>query len=116
MTQVDSLYNEAEKLKDAGQYDAAIAKLEELVNLEPSHVLAFLTLGVLYGKVKRHEEAVQAAARACELDPNDPFHFTALSVTYQRAFAGTNNRQYIQLAEDAMARAHMLEGRGGHRH
>ena len=64
----------------------------------------------LYGRVGRHEDAVASGQRACEIDPSDPFHFTALSVTYQRAWQGTQNQQYIQLAEDAMARSRMLEG------
>ena len=59
-------------------------------------------------KLGRHEEAIQHARRVCELEPNDPFSFTALSVTYQRAFAGTNNMQYIRMAEDAMEQSRML--------
>ena len=41
----------------------------------------------------------------------DPFSFTALSVTYQRAFAGTNNMQYIRMAEDAMEQSRILQSR-----
>jgi hypothetical protein len=36
---------------------------------------------------------------------------TALGVAYQRAFASTNNMQYIRLAEDAMEKSRMLQGR-----
>jgi cytochrome c-type biogenesis protein CcmH/NrfG len=111
MSSTDALYTEAEKLRNSGQNEAAIAKLEQLLQAEPNHVLSYLALAVLYGRMKRHEDAVKAAEKACQLDPNDPFHFTALSVTYQRAFAGTQNRQFIMMAEDAMARAHMLQGR-----
>ena len=57
-----------------------------------------------------HEKAVQHGERACQLEPNDPFSFTAMSVTYQRAFAGTRNQEYIHLAEHAMAKAHALQG------
>jgi hypothetical protein len=32
-------------------------------------------------------------------------------VTYQRAFAGTNNMQFIRLAEDAMEKSRMLQSR-----
>jgi hypothetical protein len=66
---------------------------------------------VVLQKLGRHEEAIQHAQRVCELDPEDPFSFTALSVTYQRAFAGTNNMQYIRLAEDAMERSRILQSR-----
>jgi len=44
----------------------------------------------------------------CKIEPNDPFSFTAMSVTYQRAYAGTNNMEYIKLAEDAMERSRQL--------
>lgn len=107
----DELYQQAETLKNSGQREAAIAKLEEVVKLDDAHLMAHLSLAVLLGKVGRHEDAIQHAQRACEIDPQDAFNFTALSVTYQRAFAGTQNRQYILMAEDAMAKAHYLQGR-----
>jgi hypothetical protein len=71
--------------------------------------LAHLALAVVYGRIGEHEKAVEHGERACELEPQDPFSYTAMSVTYQRAFAGTQNRQYIQMAENAMARAHALQ-------
>jgi tetratricopeptide (TPR) repeat protein len=111
MPDVMATYNEAEKLKDEGKYEEAIAKLERALEEDESHVLSHLALAVLYGKMGRHDDAIRHGQRACELDPNDPFNFTAMSVTYQRAFAGTQNRMLIQLAEDAMAKAHTLQAR-----
>ena len=111
MADVYELENEAEKLKDAGDYEGAIAKLQEALEQDESFVRAHLALAVLLGKVGEHEQAVKHGQRACELEPTDSFNFTALSVTYQRAWAGTQNQQYIQLAEEAMARAHMAGGR-----
>lgn len=108
---VHDKYRESEQLKNAGKLEEAIACLNELLGEDPCHVLSHLSLAVLLGKVGRHDEAVQHGRRACELDPHDPFNFTAMSVTYQRAWAGTQNPQYIRLAEDAMAHSHMLEGR-----
>lgn len=96
------LYAEAEKLKDAGQFDDAIAKLNSLLEADPSFALAHSALAVLYGKVGKHPDAVKHAERVTELEPNEPFSFTALSVTYQRA-------GMIPQAEDAMARARMLQ-------
>ena len=111
MSDVDELYNESEQLKAEGKFDEAIAKLAELLSMDESHVLSHLALAVLYGKVGKHDDAVKHGKRACELDPTDPFHFTAMSVTYQRAWQGTQVQEYIQLAETAMAQAHELEGR-----
>lgn len=111
MADNDALYAEAEKLKDDGKYEESIAKLNELLQQDESHVLSHLTLAVVYGKVGKHDEAVKHAQRACELDPTDAFNFTAASVCFQRAFAGTGDHGYIQKAEDAMAKAHMIQGR-----
>ena len=109
MSDLHALYAEAEKLKDAGNLEEAIGKLQEIIEQDDSFILAHLTLAVLYGRVNKHEEAVRHGEKACELEPDEAFNFTAMSVTYQRAFAGTQNQQYIQMAEDAMARAHMIQ-------
>jgi tetratricopeptide (TPR) repeat protein len=114
MPTIDELYREAETLKDAGQLDEAIAKCGEILTQDAGHVLTHLTMAVMLGRVGKHEQAVQHAEKAIQLDPNDAFNFTALSVTYQRAFAGTGNHAYIRMAEDARDRAQSLQG--GHRH
>jgi tetratricopeptide (TPR) repeat protein len=105
MPTVDELYKQSETLKRAGQLDEAILKLEELQKLDDKHVLSHLALAVLYGKVGRHAEAVQQGERAVDIEPQDTFNFTALSVTYQRAFEATQDRIYIQKAEAAKQRA-----------
>ena len=112
MPTVEQFYDEADQLKEEGKLEEAIAKLEELLGEHADYTLAHSALGVLYGKVGKHEDAVRHAQRVCELEPNDPFSFTAMSVIYQRAYAGTTNQQYIQLAEDAMARSRMIQGAG----
>jgi Flp pilus assembly protein TadD len=106
-----ALYDQADKLKDEGNIEAAAAKLREALTTDPSYALAHSALAVVLQKLGKHEEAIDHARRACELEPNDPFSFTALSVTYQRAFAGTNNQQYIRMAEDAMEQSRMLQSR-----
>ncbi len=110
MPTADELYQQAEALKDAGKNEEAIAQLLELLKIEETHCLSHLALAVLYGKVGRQDEAIEHGRRACVLEPNDPFSFTALSVTYRRAFQGTQNPEYIQLAETAMARSQTLQG------
>lgn len=97
------LYDQADKLKDAGQLDEAVAKLNELLAADPAYTLAHSALAVVLTRQKKHDEAIAHAMKVCELEPNDPFSFTALSVTFQRAGK-------IPEAEDAMARARMLQG------
>lgn len=99
----EDLYDQADKLKDAGQLEDAVAKYREIVAQDPNFALAHSALAVVCGRLGRHEEAVQHGRRVCELEPNDAFSFTALSVTYQRAGK-------IPEAEDAMARARMMQG------
>lgn len=111
MSDLTALYNEADKLKDEGKYEEAIGKLEQLLTMDANHTLSHMALAVLYGRVGKHELAVEHGERACQLEPEEPFNYTAMSVTYQRAFAGTQNHNYIRLAEDAMAKANALQYR-----
>jgi len=111
MSTAHELYTAAEKLKDAGQFPEAVAKLNEALALDETHVLSHLALAVLQGKLGQHEEAVKHAERAVQLEPNDTYNFTMLSVVYQRAWAATQDPRYIHLAEEAKARGAMM---GGH--
>lgn len=111
MSGLTALYDEADRLKDEGKHEEAIAKLRELLAQDANYVLAHLALAVLLGRVGQHEEAVEHGRRACELEPTEAFNFTAMSVTYQRAFAGTGNRDYIRLAEESMGQANSLQYR-----
>lgn len=109
MSDVTAKYNQAEKLKDEGKPQEAIALLKEILEEQPEHVLSHLTLGRIYTLEGNYDLAVSHGQKACELEPNEPFNYTALSVTYQRVFAGTQDQKYIQMAEDAMAESRRLE-------
>lgn len=101
--------NAAEKLKDAGKLDEAVGLLNEILAEDPNHILTHLTLGRIFTLQGKFEDAIMHGQKACELEPKEAFNFTALSVTYQRVFAGTQDHKYIQLAEDAMAESRRLE-------
>jgi len=107
MAESHELEREAEQLRDDGKYDEAIEKLNQLIQSDETFVRAHLALAVLYGRVDQHEQAIVHGERACELEPNDTFNFTAMSVVYRRAFEGTDNQKYIDLAEQAMDRSRM---------
>ncbi len=109
MTETMQKYNTAERLKDEGKLDEAAVLLNEILAEEPAHVLTHLTLGRIYTVQGKFDQAIAHGNQACQLEPKEPFNYTALSVTYQRAFAGTQEHKYIQLAEDAMAESRRLE-------
>ena len=108
MSDPHAKYNDVEKLIDEEKFEQAITGLNEIIEADPSFVLAHLALARVYTKTGQHDLAVQHAEQACELEPSESFNFTALSVTYQRAWAGTQDQQFITKAEDAMAKAQML--------
>ncbi len=110
MPDMHELYAEGEKLKDDGKNEEAIEKFLEALEVDEKFALPHFALAVVYGKTGDHEKAVKHGERACALDPHDPFSFTAMSVTYLRAFEGTQNPEFKFKAEQAMARAHGIPG------
>jgi Flp pilus assembly protein TadD len=111
MSDVVKLYDEADRLKAEGNLEGAAAKLQEALVADETYALAHSALAVVLQRLGRHEDAIAHARRVTELEPNDPFSFTALSVTYQRAYAGTSQMGYIRLAEEAMERSRQLSQR-----
>ncbi|MEA1951403.1 MAG: tetratricopeptide repeat protein [Planctomycetota bacterium] len=95
-------YDEAIALKSDGKDDEALAKLESLLKDEPDYALVHSALSVYYGKLDRLDEAVEHAQKVCELEPNDPFSFVAMSMACQKAGK-------LSEAEDAMAQARQVE-------
>ena len=108
MADVNQLYDEADQLQEQGDLEGAAAKLAEALEIDGNYALAHSALAVVLQRLGKHEEAIQHAVRVCELEADDPFSFTAMSVTYQRAYAGTNNMEYIRLAEEAMEKSRLL--------
>ena len=100
----EEIYDQADRLKDQGKLEEAVAKLHEALALDPTYALAHSALAVVYGRMGRHDDAIRHGLKVCELEPNDPFSYTAMSVTYVRAGK-------IPEAEDAKARAAMMQGR-----
>ena len=111
MATLNELYDEGIALKDEGNLEEAAAKLEEALVIDANYALAHSGLSVILQKLDKHSEAVEHAKKVCELEPNDPFSYTAMSVTCQRAFAGTGDHTYIHMAEEAMAKSHTVGGR-----
>ena len=109
MSSAVELYDEADKLKAEGKLQDAAAKLNAALEIDSTYALAHSALAVVLQKLGKHEDAVAHAQKVCELEPKDPFSFTALSVTFQRAFQGTGNHDFIRLAEEAMEKSRQLQ-------
>ncbi len=103
MSTREERYEAAEALKNAGRLEEAVTALEALVAEHPDFALAHSALAAWCTRLERHEEAVRHARRVCDLEPKDPFSYTALSVACMRGGR-------IAEAEDALARSRMLQG------
>lgn len=98
------MYDAATQMKEDGNLEGAVEALLKILEVDPDHLHTNMALGVYMQKLGRIDEAIKYAVRVTEIEPNDPFSFTQLSVIYQRCGR-------IMEAEDAMARAHVLQGR-----
>lgn len=102
MPTADELYEAAITLRDQGDKEAAAAKLEESVTLDPGFTIGHGMLAKLYADLARPQEAIAHALKVVEIEPRDVFSYTALSVIYQRCGR-------IREAEDAKAKAFALQ-------
>jgi Flp pilus assembly protein TadD len=80
----NELYDQAATLRDHGDKEGAVAKLEEAVAIEPNYALGHGMLAKLYADLANAEKAIEHARKVVELEPDDTFSYTALSVIYQR--------------------------------
>lgn len=99
----DDQYAAAERQKNAGDLAGAVSMLEAVVAEDPGFALAHSALAAWCTRLERHQDAVRHARRVVELEPKDPFSYTALSVACMRA-------GLIPEAEEALARSRMLQG------
>src|SRR6266404_295894 len=78
------LYDRAVELRDAGDKPGAVGLLEEAVKLDPAFAIGHGMLAKLYADLAEIDQAIEHAKKVVELEPDDTFSYTALSVIYQR--------------------------------
>ncbi len=98
-------YDQAIELQQKGDVDQAIAELEKLIEQHRDYALAHAALSVFYGRLEQHEKAIEHGRKVCDLEPNDPFSFVALSMICQKAGEIPQAEQALMQAREAQMSA-----------
>ncbi|MCA9054526.1 MAG: tetratricopeptide repeat protein [Planctomycetaceae bacterium] len=101
------MYDAAVALKNEGDLAGAVAKLREVLTVDPNHTDTHCALAVYLQKAGESDAAIQHALKVVELQPNDPFSYTQLSTVCMRC-------GQIPQAEAALARAREIQGGACH--
>lgn len=105
MPTTDELYDQAIATQQKGDLDGAIAQLQSLLAQDANHALAHAALSVFLSKQEKYDEAMQHGQRVCDLEPEDPFSFVALSLICQKAGRIMEAEQALMMARQAQAAA-----------
>src|SRR5437899_1808327 len=85
METLQEQYDEAMLEFSRGQYDAAIAKLTHVLEVEPQHFEAQLALGMAYYRKGDYATAIAEGKKAQRLRPHDQLVHTNLSLFHMKA-------------------------------
>jgi len=96
------LYDQAVDLVAEGKGEEAVACYLEAIALDAEFADGWQGLALALNDLGRHEEAIAAAKRLCELTPDDVLAHTTLSRIYQAA-------NMVPEAEAAGAQARVLD-------
>jgi Flp pilus assembly protein TadD len=103
MPTTDELYDQAITTQQKGDLDGAIAQLQSLLEQDANHALGHAALSVFFSKQEKYDEAIQHGQRVCDLEPEDPFSFVALSLICQKAGRIMEAEQALMMARQAQA-------------
>ena len=98
---IDILYDEAIAKHRSGDTGTAIEMLRQLLAQSPNYSLAHNALSALYSRLEKIDQAIEHAKRVCEIDPDDMFGYTVLSMLCLK-----NGRR--EEAEEALVKANQL--------
>src|SRR5215813_13395627 len=85
MASSEELYDQAVDAVAEGNLDAAIAKYQEAVALDPSFADAWEGLSMALADKEQWDAAIDAAKKVVELNPDEQLGYTNVSRIYQRA-------------------------------
>ena len=95
------MYDEAVALQQEGKVEEAVGKLNDLIAQDPDYALAHAALSKFNSLLEKHDAAVESAKKVCELEPNDPFSFVAMSMICQKADRMAEAEQAMEKARSA---------------
>lgn len=102
MATKEELYDEGLDLAFDEDYDGAIAKYQAALELDAGYTDALHALAMAHSEKGELDEAIEAAKKLCEIDPDDILAHTSLSTFYM-------NKNMIPEAEAESAKARMLD-------
>jgi len=102
MSSKEDCYDRAVDLVADDKLEEAVAAYREAIALDAEYADAWQGLALAYNDLGRHDDAIAAAKRLCELTPDDVLAHTTLSRMYQAA-------GMVPEAESAGAKARMLD-------
>lgn len=82
MATVDQLYDQAIDKRDAGDKPGAIEILKQALQADANSAICHGLIAKLYADLGEVENAIAHAKKVVELEPDDTFSYTALSVIY----------------------------------
>ena len=96
-----SLYLEGLALFGKDQHEEAVAKYDAALALDPDWTEALHGKAMALMRLERYDDAIEVGKRIVELDPDDAFAHTSLSMFYQR-------KGMIEEAEAEGAKARLI--------
>ncbi len=106
---IKAAFAEGVTLSNAGKYDEAIAKFNEVIATLPKCTECYSNIGANYGQKKEYDQAEAAYKKAIEIDPNYADAYNGLANVYnaQKKFeqAAEASGQAMKLASAAAAAA-----------
>lgn len=82
MASKEELYDEGMFDFSMGEFDSAIAKLKQAIELDPNYFDARHALGMAYYRKEMYDEAIAEGLRSLEIKPGDQLAHTSLSMYY----------------------------------